>query len=44
MTTKILLIGANGQIGSELAVELAKRHGNANVITSDVARRAACRS
>ena len=35
--TKILLIGANGQIGSELAVELAKRHGNANVITSDVA-------
>src|ERR1041384_6778552 len=37
MTTKILLIGANGQIGSELAVELAKRHGNANVITSDVA-------
>ena len=35
--TKILIIGANGQIGSELAVELAKRHGNANVITSDVA-------
>lgn len=35
--TKILLIGANGQIGSELAVELAQRHGNANVITSDVA-------
>lgn len=37
MTTKILIIGANGQIGSELAVELAKRHGNDNVITSDVA-------
>ncbi len=37
MTTKILLIGANGQIGSELAVGPAKRHGNANVITSDVA-------
>ncbi|WAC71099.1 NAD-dependent epimerase/dehydratase family protein [Roseateles sp. SL47] len=35
--SKILLIGANGQIGSELAVELAQRHGNANVITSDVA-------
>jgi len=35
--TKILLIGANGQIGSELAVELAQRHGNAQVITSDVA-------
>jgi nucleoside-diphosphate-sugar epimerase len=37
MTTKILIIGANGQIGSELAVELAQRHGNDNVITSDVA-------
>ncbi|MFY8117630.1 MAG: NAD-dependent epimerase/dehydratase family protein [Roseateles sp.] len=37
MTTKILIIGANGQIGSELAVELAQRHGHDNVITSDVA-------
>lgn len=37
MTTKILIIGANGQIGSELAMELAQRHGNDNVITSDVA-------
>lgn len=37
MTTKILIIGANGQIGSELAVELAQRHSNDNVITSDVA-------
>jgi nucleoside-diphosphate-sugar epimerase len=37
MTTKILIIGANGQIGTELATELAKRHGNANVITSDIA-------
>ncbi|HEY1091962.1 MAG TPA: NAD-dependent epimerase/dehydratase family protein [Burkholderiaceae bacterium] len=37
MTTKILIIGANGQIGTELAVELALRHGNANVITSDLA-------
>ncbi|MDC8785150.1 NAD-dependent epimerase/dehydratase family protein [Roseateles koreensis] len=35
--TKILIIGANGQIGSELAVELALRHGNANIITSDLA-------
>lgn len=35
--TKILIIGANGQIGSELAQELALRHGNANVITSDLA-------
>ena len=37
MTTKILIIGANGQIGTELALELAKRHGDANVITSDLA-------
>ncbi|MDI4633238.1 NAD-dependent epimerase/dehydratase family protein [Pelomonas sp. V22] len=37
MTTKILIIGANGQIGTELAVELAERHGKANVITSDLA-------
>jgi len=36
-TTKILIIGANGQIGTELAQELALRHGNANVITSDLA-------
>jgi len=37
MTTKILIIGANGQIGTELALELSKRHGDANVITSDLA-------
>lgn len=37
MTSKILIIGANGQIGSELALELATRHGSENVITSDVA-------
>ena len=37
MTTKILIIGANGQIGTELALELAQRHGDANIITSDVA-------
>jgi len=37
MTTKILIIGANGQIGTELALELAKRHGDANVVTSDIA-------
>jgi len=34
---KILIIGANGQIGTELAQALAERHGHANVITSDVA-------
>ncbi len=34
---RILIIGANGQIGTELAAELARRHGDANVITSDIA-------
>jgi nucleoside-diphosphate-sugar epimerase len=34
---KILLIGANGQIGTELAVALAERHGNDAVVTSDLA-------
>ncbi|MDR7334403.1 NAD-dependent epimerase/dehydratase family protein [Roseateles asaccharophilus] len=33
---KILIIGANGQIGTELATELAKLHGNEAVITSDL--------
>ncbi|MCZ8074971.1 MAG: NAD-dependent epimerase [Burkholderiales bacterium PBB2] len=36
-TPKILIIGANGQIGTELAQALALRHGNDNVITSDLA-------
>jgi nucleoside-diphosphate-sugar epimerase len=35
--TRILIIGANGQIGTELAAELATRHGNDAVITSDLA-------
>jgi nucleoside-diphosphate-sugar epimerase len=34
---KILLIGANGQIGTELALALAERHGDAAVVTSDLA-------
>lgn len=34
---KILIIGANGQIGTELALALAEKHGFDNVITSDVA-------
>jgi nucleoside-diphosphate-sugar epimerase len=34
---RILIIGANGQIGSELAEALAARHGAENVITSDIA-------
>jgi nucleoside-diphosphate-sugar epimerase len=37
MAPKILLIGANGQIGTELAAALAERHGAAAVVTSDVA-------
>jgi nucleoside-diphosphate-sugar epimerase len=34
---KILIIGANGQIGTELAEALARRHGDAAVVTSDLA-------
>jgi nucleoside-diphosphate-sugar epimerase len=34
---KILIIGANGQIGTELAAALAARHGNGAVVTSDLA-------
>lgn len=33
----ILIIGANGQIGTELAEALAQRHGPAAVVTSDLA-------
>lgn len=33
---KILVVGANGQIGSELALALAERYGHAQVITSDL--------
>lgn len=36
-TPKILIIGANGQIGTELALSLAQKHGFDRVITSDVA-------
>ena len=34
--TRILIIGANGQIGTELAGELARLHGNDAVVTSDL--------
>jgi nucleoside-diphosphate-sugar epimerase len=33
---RILIVGANGQIGSELVTALAHRHGAANVIASDI--------
>ncbi len=33
---RILIIGANGQIGSELVGALAQQHGTANVIASDI--------
>ena len=33
---RILIIGANGQIGSELAGALEQRHGGANVIAADI--------
>jgi nucleoside-diphosphate-sugar epimerase len=35
--SKILIIGANGQIGTELAEALAERHGHDAVVTSDLA-------
>jgi nucleoside-diphosphate-sugar epimerase len=35
--SRILIIGANGQIGSELAQALALKHGNDAVVTSDLA-------
>lgn len=36
MTPRILIIGACGQIGSELTFKLRDLHGNANVIASDI--------
>lgn len=33
---KILVIGANGQIGSELVLSLRKIHGNSNVYATDI--------
>lgn len=36
MSTKILIIGACGQIGTELTQQLRKQYGNDNVIASDI--------
>jgi len=36
MTSKILIIGACGQIGSELTLKLREKHGSENVIASDI--------
>lgn len=35
-STKVLVIGASGQIGSELTLKLREVHGNENVIASDL--------
>jgi nucleoside-diphosphate-sugar epimerase len=37
MTTRILIVGANGQIGTELTLALVARHGSDAVVTSDLA-------
>src|SRR5690606_28285563 len=36
MKERILMIGANGQIGSELAAALRHKFGPENIITSDI--------
>jgi nucleoside-diphosphate-sugar epimerase len=36
MNTKILITGGLGQLGSELAVELGRRHGESNVLVTDI--------
>ena len=35
---KVLVIGACGQLGSELTIELGKLHGDDNVIVSDISK------
>lgn len=37
MSKKILVIGSNGQIGTELVIELKKLYGDLNVIAADIA-------
>jgi len=36
MSEKILIIGASGQIGSELTIKLRKKYGNNGIIASDI--------
>lgn len=36
MNTKILIIGASGQIGTELTLKLRKIYGNKNVVAADI--------
>src|SRR3989442_15735610 len=36
MTDNILIIGASGQIGSELTLSLRKNYGDANVFATDI--------
>ena len=36
MQKYILIIGACGQIGTELTMALREKHGNENVIASDI--------
>ena len=36
MTSKILIIGSSGQIGTELVLKLRQVHGNENIVASDI--------
>ena len=36
MKESIIIIGANGQIGTELAIALRKKFGAENVVTTDI--------
>ena len=39
---RILIVGAGGQIGSELTTFLRGLYGNANVVAADVRGRSSC--